>query len=91
MQAPLVARTYVRCQIQRSVFRCMSERSKKERTDALLDKIIRIDHAGEFGAKRIYQGQLAVLGNTPSGPLIQVEKESKITLYVANGFIYSVI
>lgn len=26
-----------------------------------LDKIIRVDHAGEYGAKRIYQGQLDVL------------------------------
>jgi 3-demethoxyubiquinol 3-hydroxylase len=25
-------------------------------------EIIRVDHAGEFGAKRIYEGQLAVLG-----------------------------
>lgn len=31
--------------------------------DALapLDRIIRVDHAGEYGAKRIYAGQLAVL------------------------------
>jgi ubiquinone biosynthesis monooxygenase Coq7 len=27
----------------------------------LIDRIIRIDHAGEYAAKRIYQGQLAVL------------------------------
>lgn len=26
-----------------------------------LDRIIRVDHAGEYGAKRIYAGQLAVL------------------------------
>ncbi|KIH52989.1 ubiquinone biosynthesis protein COQ7 [Ancylostoma duodenale] len=29
---------------------------------ALLEKIIRVDHAGELGADRIYAGQLAVLG-----------------------------
>jgi 3-demethoxyubiquinol 3-hydroxylase len=29
-------------------------------------RMIRVDHAGEFGAKRIYAGQLAVLGT--SGP-----------------------
>lgn len=29
----------------------------------LLDEIIRVDHAGEYGAKRIYQGQMAVLKN----------------------------
>jgi ubiquinone biosynthesis monooxygenase Coq7 len=31
----------------------------------LIEKIIRVDHAGEYGAKRIYQGQMAVLGKTP--------------------------
>ncbi|XP_017786410.1 PREDICTED: 5-demethoxyubiquinone hydroxylase, mitochondrial [Nicrophorus vespilloides] len=36
-----------------------------------LDKIIRVDHAGELGADRIYAGQMAVLGNTKKGPLIQ--------------------
>ena len=29
---------------------------------AQLDEIIRVDHAGEYGAVRIYEGQLAVLG-----------------------------
>lgn len=29
---------------------------------ALIDRIIRVDHAGEYGARRIYAGQLAVLG-----------------------------
>ena len=33
-------------------------------SDALLAQIIRVDHAGEYGAKRIYEGQLAVLGDT---------------------------
>jgi len=28
----------------------------------LLERMIRVNHAGEFGAVRIYQGQLAVLG-----------------------------
>ncbi|CAG9136488.1 ubiquinone biosynthesis monooxygenase Coq7 [Plutella xylostella] len=36
-----------------------------------LDKIIRVDHAGELGADRIYAGQMAVLGGTAEGPLIQ--------------------
>ena len=35
-------------------------RTKKGR---LLESIIRVDHAGEFGADRIYAGQMAVLGN----------------------------
>lgn len=37
---------------------------------AILDRIIRVDHAGEFGANRIYEGQLAVLGKTDVGPVI---------------------
>jgi len=28
----------------------------------LIDRIVRVDHAGEYGAVRIYAGQLAVLG-----------------------------
>jgi demethoxyubiquinone hydroxylase (CLK1/Coq7/Cat5 family) len=36
-----------------------------------LDSIIRVDHAGELGADRIYAGQMAILGNSQSGPLIQ--------------------
>lgn len=35
------------------------------------ESIIRVDHAGELGADRIYAGQMAVLGNTAKGPLIQ--------------------
>lgn len=46
--------------------------SKQRRTKALLDKIIRVDHAGELGADRIYEGQIAVLGRTAVGPLIKV-------------------
>jgi ubiquinone biosynthesis monooxygenase Coq7 len=29
---------------------------------ALVERTIRVDHAGEYGARRIYEGQLAVLG-----------------------------
>jgi len=29
--------------------------------DQLIARVIRVDHAGEYGAKRIYQGQLAVM------------------------------
>jgi 3-demethoxyubiquinol 3-hydroxylase len=34
---------------------------KKQNT--LLDEIIRVDHAGEYGARRIYQGQIAACRN----------------------------
>ncbi|CAL8332495.1 unnamed protein product [Merluccius merluccius] len=38
---------------------------------AMLDRMLRVDHAGEYGANRIYAGQMAVLGRTTTGPLIQ--------------------
>ncbi|XP_037327537.2 5-demethoxyubiquinone hydroxylase, mitochondrial isoform X1 [Pungitius pungitius] len=37
----------------------------------MLDRILRVDHAGEYGANRIYAGQMAVLGRSSIGPLIQ--------------------
>merc|ERR1719402_1889137 len=48
-----------------------SSRQDKARTRAMLDRIIRVDHAGEYGADRIYAGQLAVLGDTEVGPMIK--------------------
>ena len=33
-------------------------------------QMVRVNHAGEYGAKRIYAGQLAVLGKTPAGKVI---------------------
>ena len=37
----------------------------------VVERAIRVDHAGEYGAKRIYQGQLAVLGRGGSGPVLR--------------------
>jgi ubiquinone biosynthesis monooxygenase Coq7 len=37
----------------------------------LLDQIIRVDQAGEYGAKRIYEGQLAVLGRGDAAPVLK--------------------
>ena len=31
--------------------------------EQMIDRFLRVDHAGEYGAVRIYQGQLAVLGD----------------------------
>lgn len=45
--------------------------TNRTRPGPLIDEIIRVDHAGEFGADRIYAGQLAVLSNTRSGPTIK--------------------
>jgi len=33
--------------------------------------MVRVDHAGEYGAKRIYQGQIAVLGRGPKGDILR--------------------
>lgn len=38
----------------------------------VIERIIRVDHAGEYGANRIYAGQMAVLGRSSVGPVIQV-------------------
>ncbi|XP_046894481.1 5-demethoxyubiquinone hydroxylase, mitochondrial-like isoform X2 [Hypomesus transpacificus] len=38
---------------------------------AMLHRMLRVDHAGEFGASRIYAGQMAVVGKTPAGAIIQ--------------------
>ncbi|MFQ5972496.1 MAG: demethoxyubiquinone hydroxylase family protein [Alphaproteobacteria bacterium] len=47
--------------------------------ETLLARIIRVDHAGEHGAARIYDGQLAVLGDRPAGAVIRrmAEKERR--------------
>ena len=46
---------------------------------ARVDRVIRVDHAGEYGAKRIYEGQLAVLGRKNEGHVIRhmLEQELK--------------
>jgi ubiquinone biosynthesis monooxygenase Coq7 len=36
-----------------------------------IERMIRVDHAGEYGAARIYAGQLAVLGRSESAPLLR--------------------
>ncbi len=39
--------------------------------EQLVEQVIRVDQAGEYGAVRIYEGQLAVLGKGASGPVIK--------------------
>jgi len=36
-----------------------------------IEAMIRVDHAGEYGAVRIYEGQIAVLGNGPAAESIR--------------------
>ena len=40
-------------------------------TDNDIERMIRVDHAGEHGAVQIYRGQLAVLGHTAAGETIK--------------------
>lgn len=44
----------------------------------LLDRIIRVDQAGEFGAKHIYNGQLAILGGTASEAPVRAMLEQEL-------------
>ena len=39
--------------------------------EALVRRMIRVDHAGEDGAVRIYEGQLAVLGDSPTAEAVR--------------------
>jgi ubiquinone biosynthesis monooxygenase Coq7 len=50
----------------------MTQRLPGDRSpEAQVARMIRVDHAGEYGAKRIYQGQLAVLGHTDKAETIR--------------------
>ena len=46
-------------------------------TEKMLERFVRVDHAGEYGAVRIYEGQLSVLGKSASAEIIKemAEKE----------------
>jgi ubiquinone biosynthesis monooxygenase Coq7 len=39
--------------------------------EEMIQRILRVDQAGEYGAVRIYAGQLAVLGDRPAGDVIR--------------------
>ena len=43
----------------------------------MIARMIRVDHAGEYGARRIYDGQLAVLGRSPAAPVIREMAEAE--------------
>ena len=54
--------------------RCMSERQRAcpaIRRRAAVARMIRVDHAGEYGAARIYAGQLAVLRRGETAPVLR--------------------
>ena len=41
--------------------------------------MVRVDHAGEYGAVRIYEGQLAVLGRSDDAPILEHMAEQERT------------
>ena len=50
----------------------IAKESESTTDKTILDEIIRVDHAGEYGATRIYDGQIAVFGkNSKIGKTIQ--------------------
>lgn len=51
--------------------------------DQRLAEILRVDHAGEFGAVRIYEGQLAVLGASPAAATIRRMRDQEKLHYDA--------
>ena len=46
--------------------------------EQLIERLIRVDHAGEFGARRIYEGQLSVLKNHPEAAVIRHMHEQEL-------------
>ncbi len=52
----------------------------------VVERMIRVDHAGEYGARRIYQGQLAVLGRGAAAPVLrqmQAQEEAHLAAFAA--------
>ncbi|TNM85964.1 NADPH-dependent 3-demethoxyubiquinone 3-hydroxylase, mitochondrial [Takifugu rubripes] len=71
---PLLARQCLRCRAplrQRSCAYSVVPPPLDSEEKRMLDRFLRVDHAGEYGANRIYAGQMAVLGRSRTGPLIQ--------------------
>ncbi len=53
-----------------------------------LEEVIRVDHAGEYGAKRIYEGQLAVLRGTKHEATIRhMQDQEQVHLDTFSGLI----
>jgi ubiquinone biosynthesis monooxygenase Coq7 len=57
-------------------------------TDAAVHRMIRVDHAGEYGAARIYAGQLAVLGRSASADQLRhMQDQEQVHLDTFNAVI----
>jgi len=57
-------------------------------SEATVHRMIRVDHAGEYGAARIYAGQLAVLGKSGKADLLRhMRQQEEAHLETFNGLI----
>ena len=45
--------------------------------EQLIERMIRVNQAGEYGAKRIYEGQISILEGTKDEPILQEMVESE--------------
>ena len=52
---------------KRKIGRLPGDGSREE----MIKRMVRVNHAGEYGAVRIYEGQLAVLGKTSNAKIIR--------------------
>ncbi|GFQ97426.1 5-demethoxyubiquinone hydroxylase, mitochondrial, partial [Trichonephila clavata] len=59
------------CVLRRGLATKAFQETGSYRRRTLQDRILRVDHAGEFGADRIYAGQMAVLGQSNVGSVIK--------------------
>jgi len=56
--------------------------------ERMIERTIRVNHAGEYGAVRIYEGQLRVLGRGKTGPVIRrMAEQEREHLETFNGLI----
>jgi len=54
----------------------------------MVERFIRVDHAGEYGAARIYEGQLAILGRGEKGDIIRhMKAQEDVHLQTFKGLI----
>lgn len=67
-----------------SLRRCSTQTTLEGINKPVIDRIIRVDHAGEYGANRIYAGQMAVLGRSGVGPVIQVRGPQMMAVVLAS-------
>ena len=66
-----------RQQVGKLMSRLLSTRMSS-RTRETVQRMLRVDHAGEYGAVRIYEGQLAVLGGTGERDTLAEMREHEV-------------